>query len=89
LKKKKEKLIQYYYYNRLSYTRLNYLILRVTPVAQTFVVLLMFNLLGPSDKGYTKDRALAKADKREEEVTILREVEKDWIKVNVIRLINN
>jgi hypothetical protein len=81
LKEKKEKLIQYYYYDRLNYTRLNYLILRVMPVAQTFVVLLMFNLLSPSDRGYTRDRALAEADYREEEVTIFKEVEKDWIKV--------
>jgi hypothetical protein len=55
--------------------------LRVTLATQTFAVFPVFNLLSPSGRGYTRGKASAEADYREGEVTILREVKKNWIKV--------
>jgi hypothetical protein len=84
LKEKKEKPIQYYHCNGLGHTRLNYPILHVILVTQTFKVLSMFNLLNLSGEGYTRGKGFSRGQITEKEVTILGRVEEDWIEVIAI-----
>jgi hypothetical protein len=95
LKEKKKKLIQYYYYNRLDYIRLNYSILHVTLAAQIPMAPLMSNLLGLSSGKYTKDKGFSRGKSQRKKSYYFWKSRKRLdrsdchSKVNMIRLIGN